>query len=247
MPCEDFLWSPKIQREFVAVYGATRRKTIFPFICEPFRDMGLIGGTLALSLGIRRSTMKLFLPLSVLVLLGIFTPNMFADPVLTINAGVGAGVLTETVVGSVDTWTYLDDSTTVLNGLGSQTDNDLLTVVFSDALGVPLLSVTDACINVSVLEPVNPCAGFAFSDTALGTPYLISGTGDLANLDLALGADVNVGALGVDLAGVDIGSGSASIGFNNPPPSVTPEPSALTLLGTGLLGLAGAVKRKYYA
>jgi len=194
--------------------------------------------------------MRLSLPLSILVLIGIgiFTPNMFADPLLTINDGVGAGVLTETVVGSVDTWTYLDDSTTLLNnGLGSQTDNDLLTVVFSDVLGVPLLSVTDACINVSVFEPVNPCAGFAFSDTALGTPYQISGKGDLANLDLALGADVNVGALGLDLVGLDIGSGSASIGFNNPPPSVTPEPSALTLLGTGLLGLAGVVKRKFYA
>jgi hypothetical protein len=192
--------------------------------------------------------MKLFLSLSALVLFGIFTPNVFADPLLTINAGVGAGILTETSLGGIDTWTYVDDSTTILNhGLGSQSDNDLLTVVFSDLGGVPLLSVTDACVNVSLFEPVHPCAGFAFSDTALGTPYLISGTGDLANLNLALGADVNVGALGLDLVGVDIGSGSASIGFNNPPPSPTPEPPALTLLGTGLLSLAGAVKRKFYA
>ncbi len=192
--------------------------------------------------------MKLFLPPSVLVLIGIFTPNLFADPVVTLNAGVGAGAFVETGVGGVDTWTYLDDSTTLLNnGLGSQTDNDLLVVAFSDVGGIPLLNVTDACLNVSVLEPVNPCAGFAFSDTSLGTPYQISGSGDLANLDLGVGADINVSALGADVLGAEIGNGAAQIGFNNPPPSPTPEPPALTLLGTGLVGLAGAVKRKFYA
>lgn len=190
--------------------------------------------------------MKLVLPLSLLVLAGIFAPNLYADPTLTINSGVAAGVLTETQIGGVDTWIYADDSTTLFNPLGSQTDNDVLTVAFSDVAGVPLLNVTDVCANVSVLEPVNPCAGFSFSDTALGAPYLISGTGDLANLDLSLGADVNVNALGTDVAGLAIGNGTAQIGFGNPP-SVTPEPPALTLLGTGLIGLAGLVKKRLFA
>jgi hypothetical protein len=193
--------------------------------------------------------MKLSLSLFALVLLGLLTPNLFADPVLTINAGVAAGTLTETSIGGVDTWTYVDDSTTIL-GLGlTQTDNDVLTVVFSDLAGVPLLSVTDACLNVAVLEPVNPCAGFAFSDTALGTPYLLPGaTGDLANLNLDLGLDVDVSTLGgLNILGAEVGNGTASIGFNNPPPSVTPEPSALTLFGTGLLGVAGVLKRRFCA
>ena len=186
--------------------------------------------------------MKLFLPLSALVLLGIFTPNLFADPVLTINGGVAGGVLVETPIAGGETWVYTDDTVDAsIFPPFVLTDNDVLTATFTDIAGVSLLNVTDVCANVGVLAPANPCAGFAFSDTSLGVPYLISATGDLA-----AAVNLNAGALGIDLAGLSIGSGTASIGFGNPP-SVTPEPSALTLLGTGLLGLAGAVKRKFYA
>jgi hypothetical protein len=61
--------------------------------------------------------MKLFIPLSVLVLLGLVAPNLHADPVLTINAAAGLGTLTETTLGGVDTWTFVDNSDTLL-GLG---------------------------------------------------------------------------------------------------------------------------------
>jgi ethanolamine ammonia-lyase large subunit len=189
--------------------------------------------------------MKLFLPLSVLVL-GLFATNAHADPVLTINAAAGLGTLTETIVGGVDTFSFVDDSTVVGVGplhLGTQTDNDALTAVFSDVGGIAILNVTDVCANAALLAPVNPCAGFAFSDTALGIPEILSATGNLA-----AAADVNVGLLGIDLAGVSLGNGTEEIGFNNPPPSsITPEPSALTLFGTGLLGLAGVMKKKFCA
>ena len=192
--------------------------------------------------------MKLFLPLSALVLLGIFTPNMFADPILTVNAGVAGGVLVETPIVGGETWVYTDDSTDLsLAPPYLTTDNDVIVASFTDIAGVDLLAISDICANAGVLHAANPCAGFSFTDVGLGTPYLISGTGIFANLDLLAAADINAGVLGLELGGASIGSGTAQIGFNNPPPSVTPEPSALTLLGTGLLGLAGAVKRKYYA
>jgi hypothetical protein len=192
--------------------------------------------------------MKLSLTLVALVLFGLFTPKMFADPLLTINTSVLGGVLVETPIAGGESWVYTDDTVNVGPLLNPyvQTDSDVLTATFTDIAGVALLNVTDVCADTGVLIAANPCAGFSFSDTALGAPYLISGTGDLANLDLALGADIDVSALGLDVAGAQIGNGSAQIGFGNPP-SVTPEPPALTLLGTGLLGLAGLVKRKFYA
>ncbi|MGA8941089.1 MAG: hypothetical protein WB439_18135 [Acidobacteriaceae bacterium] len=192
--------------------------------------------------------MKLFIPLSVLVLLGIFTPNLWANPVITLTNGVGAGAFVETPIAGGDEWLYVDNSTTV--GLGVpptvQADTDALNVTFTDIAGVSLLNVTDICANVGVFTPANPCAGFAFSDTGLGAPYLINGTGDLAGLDLAAAANLNAGVLGIELGGASIGSGTAQIGFGEPP-SVTPEPPALTLLGTGLLGIAGLMKKRLFA
>jgi hypothetical protein len=191
--------------------------------------------------------MKLSLPLFVLVLLGLFAKVSFADPVLTINTGVVGGVLVETPIAGGETWVYTDDTVDVsLVPPFVLTDNDVITATFTDIAGVALFNVTDICANAGVLAPANPCAGFAFSDTGLGVPVLLSSSGILAGLDLATAIDVNAGVLGLEVGGLSIGSGSAEIGFNNPP-SVTPEPPALTLFGTGLLGLAGVMKKKFCA
>ena len=189
--------------------------------------------------------MKLFLPLSLLVLLGIFAPNLYADPVLTVNAGVAGGALVETPIAGGETWVYTDDSVVAsLDPLYATTDNNVFTATFTDIAGVSLLNVNDLCVNVGVSVPAKPCSlGFTFTDASLGTPFLESS----ASLLGILGVDLNANAVGLEVGGASIGGGSAEIGFNNPPPSVTPEPPALTLLGTGLLGLAGVVKRRFYA
>jgi hypothetical protein len=46
------------------------------------------------------------------------------------------------------------------------------------------------------------------------------------------------------IAGVSVGLGSGQIDFTNPPPAV-PEPGTLSLMATGLLGAAGAIRRKF--
>lgn len=42
-----------------------------------------------------------------------------------------------------------------------------------------------------------------------------------------------------------IGATAGTIKYPPPPPTVTPEPSSLALLGSGVLGLAGVVRRKF--
>lgn len=196
--------------------------------------------------------MKLLAVLFALVSIGIFTPNLLADPVLTVNVGAGNGVLVETPILGGFQWTYLDNQTTLYNLIPpvATTDSNLFTATFTDIAGVALLNVTDVCANIGVLHAADPCSlSFAFTDTDLGVPVLLSNV----NLLGLLSADVNADVLNIEVGGASIGGGSAQFGFGPPsnnggnPPSATPEPGSLSLLGTGLLGVAGVVRRKFYS
>jgi len=101
--------------------------------------------------------------------------------------------------------------------------------------------VNDVCANVGVLHAANPCSlAFSFTDTDLGAPFLISDV----NLLGLLSADINADVIGIEVGGASIGGGSAQFGFGQPP-AATPEPGSLALLGTGVLGLAGVVRRRF--
>ena len=195
--------------------------------------------------------MKLLIAVIALVSFGIFAPKSYADPVLSVNAGVTGGTLVETQVANVFTWVYADTAATLYNPIGVTDDNNVFTAVFTYVpLGVSVLNVTDVCANVGILHAATPCnLDFSFSDTSLGLGYMDGSNTPalLGNLDIALGANIDIsvldgvigGVAGNPLASADIGGGTGQIDF-----APTPEPGTLGLMGTGLLGVAGMVRRK---
>jgi hypothetical protein len=111
-------------------------------------------------------------------------------------------------------------------------------------------------------EPTDP----EVQDFSLGTPNVVTGLGEILDphgavsdsLDFYLNADGNVHVLfqsdgfaqtgGVPIATEDaLGNWFYNVGniYQGNSPLDTPEPSSLVLLGSGVLGIAGVVRRRF--
>lgn len=191
-----------------------------------------------------REHMKLLVASLVLAGMAVVTPKLHADPVLTVNGGVVGATFVETPIVNGFQWVYTDNTAGLsLDPPFAYSDNNVFTATFTDVAGVKLLNVNDVCANLGVLIPAPSCAvGFTFTDVGVGTPFLISN----ASLLGVFSFNASVDTLGVTVADVSVGGGSAQFGFGQPP-AATPEPGSLGLLGTGVLGVAGVVRRRILA
>jgi len=199
--------------------------------------------------------MKLLLAVIALVSFGLFVPNVYGDN-LTLNLAAGTSVnLTGVVNGNADVFTYDHAAVPIFQGntiAGIYNINFTATYVdagtFPPGVASELL-ITESCVDVMVGAPSAQCNGLSltYDNTNLGAL-------DLQTI-VGLGVNINADINGVDIAGIDIGTGlsaglgggSETLGFGNPPPSAspTPEPGTLSLMGTGLLGVAGVIRRKF--
>jgi len=191
--------------------------------------------------------MKSFLLSLVLVVLALtLNPVAHADVIsATLNTGLVADALVETPILNGDQFVYTNTTLGLLsNGSLLNSSTSVFTATYVDVTGLlGVLNVTDVCTDLTIIGPAVPCQAFAFSFTDVTLPIATV----IANIDASV--NVNVGVAGLDIAGVSVGTASGQIDFTGPPPpnSVTPEPSSLCLMATGLLTAAGAVRRRFMA
>lgn len=199
--------------------------------------------------------------LASLAVLALYPVSALADTFdlsLKTDTNVDLSLQPTVVNGTSETFTYTAVNGCIIGIGGCHSILGETTSVFTityDAVS-PVLStvnVNDVCTYVYLGLGKTPCSDFAFSLTnvTLGDGQL--GVGAVVDALVAADVNVGVGTAGVTIdggndsykliaAGVD--GGNFDINFTPPPSAATPEPSSLSLLGTGLAGVGELLRRR---
>jgi len=191
--------------------------------------------------------MKAFAALLSAVLLSASTLAANAAPLNVFGSGVTV-LLDGSVIDAANV-------NLVSNGFSIQDHGSLLTVTYATTPGTGLLNITDACVSAGVsiggTSTGTPCQAQALSFTDANFGSVQIGAAAAVGFQETLGVSGNTASFSVAQS-ASVGLGTAAFTFIDPvaaPPTSTPipEPGTLGMMGTGLIGAAGAIRRKLMA
>ena len=157
------------------------------------------------------------------------------------------GTVSGTITGTGTTLTGFDITTTSSNGN---------TFIFNSSIAGNSGDFQSTPFTLQDGTPVN-FISFSNASNALADTFSFDVTGDFTS-----GLTYVLGDTGIFIGGREIGQFSSAVTFDpvgdpetsdnlsltlQPPASVTPEPSSFVLMGTGLIGCFGALRRRLRA
>jgi hypothetical protein len=182
-----------------------------------------------------------------LVLLALLSIDLHAD---TVSLTVDGTAVVGTPILNGYSFIYTNETLGLFDNALLQSSTSVVTATYVDVLGtLGVFNFTDICTKVTILGPIVPCQDLAisFTDVTLGDASIVAALA--ANINVGVGVG-NISIAGANLApnfgllGLSVAGASGEIDFHDPPPAV-PEPGTLSLMATGLLGAAGAIRRKF--